>query len=90
MTTTPAPAPAPKLHPFSILLLYPDYMSENITETYYELVDATDVHDAVAKARGACMVECWNTSEDVSLIDDPHDLAVLLALDGHHDDINPE
>jgi hypothetical protein len=64
--------------PFSVLLLYPDFVNDYGTETYYAFVEATDQIDAVAVAqRQAVAAQCIE-------IDDPTDFVPLLVTEGHH------
>lgn len=77
-----APAQAgdpPAGKPFSVLLLYPDYASDQYgTETYYAFVEAASAIDAVAVAqRQAAAAQGLD-------IDDPADFAPLLVTEGHH------
>ncbi len=71
----------PAKKPFSVLLLYPDHVNDDGTETYYDFVEATDPIAAVADAtRHALATNEW-TEEDV----DPDDFVPLLVTEGHHD-----
>jgi hypothetical protein len=82
----PAPAPhpivtltaAPQTKPFSVLLLYPDYVNDGGSETYHAFVEASDALDAVAIA------QCQAVAAQVADIDDPTDFAPLLVTEGHH------
>ena len=65
--------------PYSVLLLYPDYVSEQYgTETYYAFVEAADPLDAVAVAQREAV-----SAQDIE-IDNPTDFAPLLVTQGHH------
>jgi hypothetical protein len=74
----PAPAPAEKvgtgMKPYSVLLLYPDYISEG-DDTSYEHVMADSPDQAVEFARqlAANATEC----------EDPTDFDILLVTEGH-------
>lgn len=71
-----ADAPAPK--PYSVLLLYPDYIGDYGSETYYAFVEAADPLAAVAVAqRQAAEAQAVD-------VDDPADFAPLLVIAGHH------
>jgi hypothetical protein len=76
MTAVPGEA---ALKPYSVLLLYPDYASEQYgTDTYYAFVTATDPIDAVAVAQRQAV------AEQVIEIDDPADFSALLVTQGHN------
>jgi hypothetical protein len=64
--------------PYSVLLLYPDYVNDNGTETYYAFIRAVDPIEAVALAqRKAATVQ-----EGVGM--EPDDFVPLLVTQGHH------
>jgi hypothetical protein len=76
----PAPPVAsdPANKPYSVLLLYPDHVNDDGTETYYAWVDAPDSLAAVAEAqRQALAVNEWHDA-------DPTDFAALLVTEAHH------
>jgi hypothetical protein len=73
-----AEPPAAGCQPYSVLLLYPDYLNDTGTETYYAFVEATDPIDAAAVAKGQA------AAEDSPDIGDPDDFATLLVIQGHH------
>lgn len=63
---------------FSVLLLYPDYVSNNFgQETCYEFVKAKDQTEALEKARAKCRKNCH-------AIDADEDLFCLLITEGHN------
>ena len=64
--------------PYSVLLLYPDYLDDTGSETYYAFVEATDPIEAVVVAQRQAAAA--QTVE----IDDPSDFATLLVTEGHH------
>jgi hypothetical protein len=65
--------------PYSVLLLYPDYATDDYgTDTYYAFVEASDPIDAVAVAQREAVA-----AQDAE-IDDPADFAPLLVTQGHH------
>ncbi len=64
--------------PYSVLLLYPDYLGNYGEETYYAFVEALDPIEAVALAQGEAAA-----AQDVE-IGDPADFAPLLVTRGHH------
>lgn len=61
---------------FSVLLMYPDYMSDGV-ETFYDFVRADTPDEAVAKARKRAVKQ--NEMEQ----DQADDFAELLVLPGH-------
>lgn len=74
----PPAASDPGSKPYSVLLLYPDGMTDGATETYYAWVEATDPIAAVAEARRqALAVNEWDDA-------DPAGFAPLLVVEGHH------
>jgi hypothetical protein len=74
---TPAPGEA-AVKPHSVLLLYPDWLNDNGTETYYAFVEAADAIEAVAVAQQQAAA-----AQSVE-VDDPADFAPLLVTEGHH------
>jgi hypothetical protein len=59
--------------PYSVLLLYPDYIGDYGEETYYAFVEAA-VAIAQREAAAAQAVD----------VDDPADFDPLLVIEGHH------
>ena len=68
----------PVQNPYSVLLLYPDYVTDSGTETYYAFVEASDAIDAVAVAQR----QAFAAQEGV--IFPPDDFVPLLVTEGHH------
>jgi len=64
--------------PYSVLLLYPDDMTDGGTETFYAWVEATDPSAAVAEARQQALAA--NEWDDMS----PGSFVPLLVIEGHH------
>lgn len=62
---------------YSVLLLYPDYMSDGV-KTYYDFVQAYSPMGAVLLARLHC------TDANKNEIDNPYDLLVLLITRGRN------
>ncbi|TXG96128.1 MAG: hypothetical protein E6R08_10165 [Nevskiaceae bacterium] len=91
-TLSPAVTPAPSaaaLQPFSVLLLYPDYATDNYgQETYLTAVMAADPEQALALARKEA-VDSNTTSEGECTIDNPSDFFCLAVFEGHHHDVQP-
>jgi hypothetical protein len=73
-----APA-APENKPYSVLLLYPDYVNDTGYETYYVLVEAADPDEAVAAAQR----EAVAAQDGIEI--EPDDFHPLLVTPGHHD-----
>ena len=71
------------MHPYSVLLLYPDYLTDGNPQTYYTHVLAASPQHAVDVARRAC------GAVNEGSIHDPNDCAVLLVVFGHHHDLTP-
>lgn len=68
--------------PFTVLLLYPDYISETFgQETYLTHVEATTVKKAILAARKEAVAANRTTC--------PKDWFVLAVFEGTHNDINP-
>jgi hypothetical protein len=64
--------------PYSVLLLYPDYLNDSGGETFYAFVEASDPIAAVATAQHEAAAAQPET------IDDPTDFAPLLVIEGYH------
>ncbi len=64
--------------PYSVLLLYPDYVDDTGYETYYAFVEASDAIDAVALAQRKA-----SAAQDGMDIE-PDDFHPLLVTPGHH------
>ena len=64
--------------PYSVLLLYPDYLDDSGYETLYVFVEATDAIHAVAVAQRQV------ADAQSEPIDDPTDFHPLLVTAGHH------
>jgi hypothetical protein len=65
------------MNPYSVLLLYPDYMNDSGIETYYEHVDAISPEGAVLTAQSLAHLANDGMGE-------PEDFAALLCIAGHH------
>ena len=66
---------------YSVLLLYPDYLSDGTT-TYYHLTEACSPKKAALKAQQAALKALGE-----AVCDDCEDLLVLLLIEGHHNDL---
>jgi hypothetical protein len=75
------------MKPFTVLLLYPDYVSQNYgQETYLAHVSAANPTSAVEAARQACRLENeWHLFPDSDCSNDMH---ALFVTDGHHVDLS--
>jgi hypothetical protein len=73
-----SPASDPAGKPYSVLLLYPDHINCDGTETYYAWVDASDPIQAVAQAQREAVAanDCVENEQQ--------DFAPLLVTEGHH------
>lgn len=82
--------------PFSVLLLYPDYMSDAFGhETFYGYVEARSPASAVHEAQMQCVEHNTSPPDDMNPepfcpIDSPDDLHPLLVLEGHRYGLDPE
>jgi hypothetical protein len=68
--------------PYSVLLLYPDYVGDYGTETFYAFVEAESPSEAIAVAR-------QNAGDACPVVYDPLDFTVLLVTSGHNRDERP-
>uniref|UniRef100_A0A6M3Y4D3 Uncharacterized protein n=1 Tax=viral metagenome TaxID=1070528 RepID=A0A6M3Y4D3_9ZZZZ len=76
------------LLPFTVLLLYPDYIAENYgTETYLDQVYARTAVGAIDQAQNHAMEanDIWDDESGA----DPCDFCPLLTLRGHWNDLTP-
>lgn len=80
LVSLPPAASEPARKPYSVLLLYPDHVNDDGTETYYDFVEAIDPIAAIAEARRHALATNEWTEEDV----DPDDFVPLLVTEGHH------
>ena len=71
------------MKPYSVLLLYPDYMQDQGLETYYAHVEAMNPRIAVSRARQLAVAA--NTDEHGCNVENPGDFALLIILAGHHE-----
>jgi len=70
---------------FSVLLLYPDYLSDQ-QETYYAQVEANDAGKAIANAKITAAKA--QKLDDADLMQTAADFRLLLALEGWHNDLS--
>jgi hypothetical protein len=71
------------MNKYSVLLLYPDYLTDD-EETYYTFVEAADVPGAISKAQAEAFEFNRITSDENR---DPQDFKPGLVILGHHYDI---
>jgi hypothetical protein len=71
------PLAIPLNKPYSVLLLYPDYINDRGDETYYAFVEASDPLQAVAVAQRQA------TAAQDGVDTDPDEFAPLLVTEGH-------
>jgi hypothetical protein len=72
---------------YTILLLRPDYMTDNyVRDTYLTSAKGKTVEDAIIKARLEAVREDDPTADPEDATDD---YAVLLCIEGDHDDLTP-
>lgn len=69
-----------QLHPFTVVLLYPDYSTDNFGETWCGHVRAPDATTAVTKAQKLC-------AEESTVIESPDDLLPISVFAGHQPDL---
>lgn len=72
--------PAKPLLPYSVLLLYPDYMTGSDRETYFAHVGAITPVEAVKAAQ-----QLATAAQEPDVVDDPSDFAPLICIAGHHE-----
>jgi hypothetical protein len=71
---------AKPLLPYSVLLLYPDYISQGDHETYFAHVDAANPVQAIQAAR-----QMAAAAQKPAAVYDPDDFASLICIAGHHE-----
>ena len=71
-------ATSEEVTPYSVLLLFPDYLNDSGTSTYYMFVNAPDPLAAVMAAQAEAAAGPGRGP------DDAEDFAPLLVLQGHH------
>ena len=69
------------MKPYSVLLKYPETMTDGELETYYAFVTAETIPGAVHAARLVAVAEQAPEAEYV-----PSDFGLLLLIEGHHTD----
>jgi len=73
--------------PYTVLLLYPDYMSDSFgQETYLAHVEARDPESAVMEAQQRA-VEANTDEEDDWIVEDAEDFYPLFVCEGHLGDL---
>jgi hypothetical protein len=64
--------------PYSVLLLYPDYLDDTGYQTFFAHVEGRDAAEAVRAARRKAV--CAQSEP----VEDPTDFHPLLVIEGHH------
>uniref|UniRef100_A0A6M3XLK9 Uncharacterized protein n=1 Tax=viral metagenome TaxID=1070528 RepID=A0A6M3XLK9_9ZZZZ len=78
-------SPDERLLPYTVLLLYPDYIADEFgKETYLAHVMAQSAREAVTQAQENALVDNGRTNED------PEDFHVLLTICGYWNDLTPD
>jgi hypothetical protein len=72
------------MKPYSVLLLYPDYLNDSGTETYYAHVEAADEVAAVARAQALAYEAARDDVTGEPYCEDREDFVPLLVTHGHH------
>src|SRR5208282_1322179 len=73
-----ADKPNRPLLPYSVLLLYPDSMTDGRRQTYFAHVEAANPSEAVHAARAKAAA-----AQEPDAIYDPADFALLICIAGH-------
>lgn len=77
---------------YTVILLYPDYVSDNYPETHMSAVEAVEPEAAVIIAREMCVADNelgqWEDPDGEEYIN-LDDFAVIAVIAGTHDDLNP-
>ena len=69
-----------KKQKFTVILMYPDYSTDNYGETWCAAVDARNPVEAVEVAQKQC-------AGDSTVIDNPDDLLPISVFEGDHKDL---
>ncbi len=76
--TAPPRVADPAKRPFSVVLMWPRYLTDGYDASFYAWVEARDSVEAVALAKGkALAANKWGEA-------DPADFTPLLVIEGHH------
>lgn len=71
------------MKPFTVLLLYPDYLADTFGhDTYLAFVEAPSAREAELKAQSEASAQMGLDS-----IPDPYDFHVLATFAGHHSNL---
>jgi hypothetical protein len=74
-------APTPAVKPYSVLLLYPDYLASTYgEETYYDVTHATSPEEALARVR--TLARSLQGPQWAEMA--PTDFGCLAVFEGHH------
>lgn len=83
-TISPRRRSSPGRHPFSVLVLLPDYLADQPGDTVYCHIDAPDAATAERLARELA------ASQFPDCTPSPDDFLIVLIIAGHHAAILPE
>lgn len=76
------------MKPFTVILLYPDFLSDNYgQETYIAHAEAVNPEDAAHAAQLQACGANREAPEDPDFAIDPDDFFVLAVFDGHLEDL---
>ena len=77
------------MKPYTVLLLYPDYLNDNYDDTFLAYVKAENPEGAVDVAQRACS-NAYSAKDDAEEDrPDPNAFAPLVVFAGHLEDLNP-
>jgi hypothetical protein len=78
------------MQPFTVLLVYPDYLGENWPyDTYLAHVEADAEAAAITAAQALAQNDQGADFDGEPIVQTPADFAPLLVVAGHHDDLTP-
>ena len=66
---------------YTVTLMRPDYLSEEMYSSYVALVSADSINEAIRLAREE-LTSC-DADDDIE-VEDPDDYALLFVQEGHH------
>jgi hypothetical protein len=72
------------MKPYTVLLLYPDYLQDQVNDTYFAHVEASNAWEAVSYARNQAVGVGTDAPDGWDYVD-PEDFAVLIVIAGHHE-----
>lgn len=78
------------MKPYTVILMYPDYVADDYGENYLAHVDATDPTEAVKVAQRQAMKENGNEPDDDGFDREAAAYAPIAVFDGHLRDLQCE